>query len=338
MSGVLSAMGDRKICGTFYNYYSYAIDPLLFHWPASAVFLDNYFALIRNDNKDWTDYWLPAITAGGRFLEGRVPIVRIEGVEVRRERIQHVFHMYVLAMSANVYLANVTQVLELGAGTGDNVPLFRQLGLEGEHIVIDLPPMLVLQQYFIRYSGWPVYLDETMDGLRGRKDILWSSFELDRLRAYLGHGDKEEGEGEERLFLATWSLTELSLSDRNALLTQLPEIQEFSTLLIAFAGVFDGVNNTQEMIRWAEKLQTNYSTCMWAVPLMPSSYYFIARKSSLGEVRCSSVVGCNEESFVFGQCRINNQEERKRRNSTANSIVISQSNHADLLMNEALEL
>ena len=49
--------------------------------------------------------------------------------------------------------------MEFGGGTGEQVAVFRDLGFAGRYVIQDLPPMLLLQQYALRYSGVPAYVD-----------------------------------------------------------------------------------------------------------------------------------------------------------------------------------
>ena len=49
-------------------------------------------------------------------------------------------------------------ILEFGAGSAELVPVVRRLGFGGAFLVYDLPPMLLLQRYLQRYSGYSAHL------------------------------------------------------------------------------------------------------------------------------------------------------------------------------------
>ena len=49
-------------------------------------------------------------------------------------------------------------LVEFGGGYGDVVAMAREMGFRGTHVVYDLLPALLLQQYFHHTSNWPSYL------------------------------------------------------------------------------------------------------------------------------------------------------------------------------------
>ena len=55
-------------------------------------------------------------------------------------------------------MASLRLVVEFGGGYGDMAAMVREMGFRGTHVVYDLLPALLLQQYFLRTSNWPSYL------------------------------------------------------------------------------------------------------------------------------------------------------------------------------------
>ena len=55
-------------------------------------------------------------------------------------------------------MASLQVVVEFGGGYGDVAAMAREMGFRGTHVVYDLLPALLLQQYFHRTSNWPSYL------------------------------------------------------------------------------------------------------------------------------------------------------------------------------------
>ena len=55
-------------------------------------------------------------------------------------------------------MGSLQLVVEFGGGYGDVAAMAREMGFRGTHVVYDLLPALLLQQYFHRTSNWPSYL------------------------------------------------------------------------------------------------------------------------------------------------------------------------------------
>lgn len=51
------------------------------------------------------------------------------------ERINHINHLQALYYSVHKKISDFSQIIEYGAGTGDNVPLFKLLGFIGVHFI-----------------------------------------------------------------------------------------------------------------------------------------------------------------------------------------------------------
>jgi len=199
---------------------------------------------------------------------------------------------------------NLLQIIEFGGGTGDNIPMFREMGFTGTHIVYDFTPMLLTQQFFLRLSNWPAYYGDniTYETLYARKTLLMPSDKVRRLTQAL-HPTSTVFK-KKTLFLATWSLSESPLITREEVMTEILEYQ-VGIILIVFK-LMHG-ESTIENIPWAKELATKlvykhgYEVCIWQAPQSEYDYYFVAVRSEDQDdavVRCESVVGCQKNTLV----------------------------------------
>ncbi len=140
-------------------------------------------------------------------------------------------------------IKELSQFVEFGAGGGDNAPLLRTLGFTGVHFILDLPRILLLQQYFIRLSNWPVCLGEGLRELNAHKTILDSA----ESNVFSDYHFKREGDTlNKSFFMATWSLTESPFAVRRKMLKEVEGTGSFlrtSTLLV-FGTIleYEGIN------------------------------------------------------------------------------------------------
>ena len=277
----------------FYKYNENGWNPMVFRWSLVNFLLRDYDTIANDAN---ASIWLPAIHAGIHYVENLVPN-KLHGHNfLRLERIQHVFHFYNLYSSTGTLLSQYKQIIEYGAGTGDNAATIRELGFEGLHIVIDIPPMLFMQQYFLRYSGWPAYLGHGLQLLNGRSTILESTFH--RYHGLSSH--ISAAEHKDTLFMATWSLTETHAQERDRIF---PLLKAFGTILITFGGDdLEGLNNKIDMLKRAKEFENTHSICVWELPNHANNFYFIAQLKYKGNVACVKKIGCTNEKKIYGDC------------------------------------
>jgi hypothetical protein len=221
----------------------------------------------------------------------------VDNTMIRLERVQHVFHFFVLEKVIGVLPSHFSQVVEFGGGTGEIETLLRQAKFSGTHFVVDIPPMLFMQQYFLQYSYWPCYLGHTIDQVNGRKMLLESSQTLKS--SFYNHLNRSEMHS--TLFMATWSLSEAPISDRIEFVNN---FHTYGIILIAFKHEFDTINNLKYFLGIAKELESKFSQCIWEVPLFPKNYYYVAYRKGHqpSKVICSPVTGCNKRTYVYGDC------------------------------------
>ena len=342
---------DPNLCMDAFHYYENGWKPQIFHWPLWSR--NSYYFENLNKDKLWLNEWINPLLAGSNYAPMTTPLTEYKmsdrgfkknpgknissGISVpqtlylRDDRVVHVYHYFVLHIttSRTVLPRNLRQIIEYGGGTGDNIPMLREMGFEGLHIVYDFMPMLIIHQFFLRISHWPAYYadDLTMETLEGRKTLLVSCDEdVSRLTSLLDHSSSLSGSAaaQSTLFLATWSLTETNLEVREKVLRQVIDYG-VKYILIVFQrhhGEHAAIDNSN----WAKELANNlyyvhgYEICSWRMLQSDGGhYYFIAVKWTEGDgntgdddyLSCSAAVGCSRESLliVSGRCKILEEEE-----------------------------
>jgi hypothetical protein len=168
----------------------------------------------------------------------------------------------------------------------------------GNYFIIDLPPVLMLQNYFNRLSNWPSYYGENLINLNGRKTILESVYDLDNF--VTNHFNNNEFD--ESLFMATWSLSEISIYQRNNIIKQI-SLAKYGYIFVSFCKDWENIDNLNYFINLSNLINDEYSICIWEMDYMKNNYYFIAKKRILnGFTICDNSIGCNRNNKVYGDC------------------------------------
>ena len=238
-------------------------------------------------------------------------------------------HFLVLREATGLEPRLLSRIVECGAGAGELAGVVRDLGFEGAHIIYDLPPMLMMQRYWHRYSGLPSYLlgadllhrhhEPAGVGFRGAplgshfgppddllagRVALVSSLDPLALPLALEHSRAStltaEATDRNTLFVATWSFSEASLSAREAIRHRL---KPFGRLLVAFWDSFDGIDNSRYLREWvASDLHASHLVCVWRMGGNKKTAYLLAVQRDLvgARLNCVREAGCTNASKVPG--------------------------------------
>jgi hypothetical protein len=298
MASLTRIESNPDSCAHFFNYYQNKWKPNLIGWTLAGWLITGWAPALIGDDK-YETLWKNAMVSGANYLHGHTPLVsHPSGISLRHERVQHIFHMHALYRSTGLTAADFKQMVEFGAGTGDNIAMFRELNFEGTHFIIDLPPMLYLQQYFAHFSNWPAYLAEKLPegDFSPRKTILESSMNLELFDKHLNQQALLN-----TFFIATYSLTETPLAMRKVIFER---IMKFGTLFFAFQEAFDKTlkDDIGEMKRIAQDNAKTHSSCIWPIPHQPGNYYMAMTDLQLGKkVHCNEKAGCTAKNLVYGE-------------------------------------
>jgi len=156
--------------------------------------------------------------------------------------------------------------------------------------------MLLLQRYWLRFSGIPAYLGEDTppaaraDAAPPGGVVLESSLARAPGQRYVSGADLRGA-----LFLGLWSLTEAGLGARSKVW---PLLLASGVVLLAFGNEFDGVDNARfldEELRRGGLSRTHRILC-WHLASSAGHYYLLAVRRDLGPVVCSPELNCRHES------------------------------------------
>lgn len=198
-------------------------------------------------------------------------------------RICHVYAWYLLNEVLGVTPSYFLQVIEYGGGSGDLAAAHSDMGFSGTHIVYDMFPMLLMQRYFLRFSGHSVFLleDENKESLfslaRERKvgpmTLLVSPAHLS---THLLPNRSEKGEAL-TLLLATYSLTESDLESRRRFMRK---IQNIGVIFISGNEDNFGNNNMAFVLSLTQNELLEYQ-CAFLPGNFQDEFFFIASRKDL---------------------------------------------------------
>jgi len=215
--------------------------------------------------------------------------------------------------ATGTHVRDVAQLVEFGGGGGELEAALRDLGFGGVHLVYDLPPMLLMQRFWLRHAALPVYtvgVDVPATALRprlarGRTFQVSSVHKPAQLPLVLARTGVPL---RDTAFWATWSFTEAGVAARNTVRAHLRgdgtgaggAHTQPGRVFIAFWDDFKGVDNNAyllEMVR--ADFAATHSLCVWRKkthdPARPT-YYLVMVHRELGTARCAAEVGCDETS------------------------------------------
>ena len=122
--------------------------------------------------------------------------------------IHHTYHLAQFEEKMNVNLDEIDFIVEFGGGYGSICRLFFNLNFKGKYIIYDLPYFVQLQEYYLKNLNLPVLsvneFNHTEYGIICTSDLAV----LDKII--------KEYNGNQNLFIATWSLSEAPLDIRDS--------------------------------------------------------------------------------------------------------------------------
>ena len=162
--------------------------------------------------------------------------------------IHQAHHIAQLLDKTGCKIEELDEIVEFGGGYGCMCRLFFRLGFKGKYIIYDLPELLVLQEYFLSQTVGIQNITFVHDPNMLEKQISGNN-----------------------LFIATWSLSETDFDLREKVFSILNSPKYF---LIAYRGVFKGINNTEYFAKFVQK-RFNYMWHDWKVPYLPGNEHYL---------------------------------------------------------------
>eukprot|EP00928_Gymnodinium_smaydae_P066421 TRINITY_DN49435_c0_g1_i1.p1 TRINITY_DN49435_c0_g1~~TRINITY_DN49435_c0_g1_i1.p1 ORF type:complete len:633 (+),score=95.95 TRINITY_DN49435_c0_g1_i1:66-1901(+) len=276
----------------------------LWHWNA---FVPQRWlrSLQEHPSSDWI---LEGLRRGGLHGGVAAPVTTEVAVSPAGKRTLQVYNnellekaMHVMVLeSAGIHLKRFGCVLDVGGGSAALARLLPLLDYTGRHVILDLPPMHLMQHYLLRLHGQAAYFaDDLGDTSLPKRAVLLARLGSAALRRQL-----REIQGP-TLLVATYSLCEMTLAARRLLLHEV-RARGVDAYLLAFYEYFEGVNNLADVLNMVEEEGgligfAEFSVCVWSIESNARMryYYLAAIRRELGAVRCSSWAGCNPDTVLL---------------------------------------
>ncbi len=206
---------------------------------ASAEYLRGELAYLKS-RPDWGSRWRAAI----REIPVGRPSVCSFYPSSSGNLIHHAYHCAVFEEQTGMSVHEMDAVVEFGGGYGSLCRLFHNLGFRGRYIVFDLAPFSLLQRYYLKTAGFPVR-DADAD-VRDTDGIVCLS---DRER--LQQAVQALPSGARKMFVATWSISEVPVALREEILSV---VSDFQAYLIAYQERFGEVDNIEYFEAWSRRM------------------------------------------------------------------------------------
>ncbi len=303
MSELRETQRNSTNCANFLYYGSFGWRPAVFSWatdiPGTYIAQKILSHVSPLEAYLWVDLFRSSQLYA--FTSMRYFVLENYNIPVSYERAQHLYHFKVLLDSTGRGLNSFDNIIEYGAGTGDNVPLIRQARFKGKHFIYDLPEMHLLQQYFLGLSSYPSYVIDSFSNpvdVQQRRTLMSSS--LDNLVKHYQHSTTTLPSND--LLIATYSLAESDVVLRNNFISAFSNI---SYGLIAYVSYFDFVDNAHYFQSVLPALLPNHYICQWRQdPVhLPDHHYAVLMRKDLGEgIICKNHISCSRENYVAGDC------------------------------------
>ena len=292
-------------CATFDLFHDRRWNPRVFSWSNGAAEPKREELL---DDPAYAARWERFEDACGSYGPSSLSKLPMRHASCEHERITMVSHFRTLLLSTGVAPVNLSAIVEFGGGTGQLAHVARSVGFEGMHVVYDMPPMLLLHRYWQRRAGMPSYL-VGLDGSTNSTSKLRNAVLLVSSVAHAGGAlqpllprllsEWEDGFGShqqhplrsEALFIATWSFTEAPEGARDLIR---PLLSGFGRLLLTFGDKFDQMDPVPYINRLIDRELHAFSVCSWRYHAN-HSWYMVAQRRELGEVRCLRSLGCDQD-------------------------------------------
>uniref|UniRef100_A0A7S4V5B2 Uncharacterized protein n=1 Tax=Alexandrium monilatum TaxID=311494 RepID=A0A7S4V5B2_9DINO len=166
---------------------------------------------------------------------------------------------------------------------------FADLGFAGTYLIYDLQPMILMQRYWLRYSGIPAHLGPDLP--RSREAVLGQLVLESSLSSILRHR-LDMGQLPQSLFIGTYSLTESDLATREQVR---PLMRSFGVILLAFLEAFDSFDNVAYLRALGRWLRSSHQVLVWHKG--HDHWYFLAVRFEVGQVHCDAAVNCGNDTL-----------------------------------------
>ena len=158
-------------------------------------------------------------------------------------------------------------IFEFGGGYGSMCRLIHKLGFNGIYLIFDFPEVSMLQQYFLKSSGFSI--SQNSSAFINKKGVFCLSNKkiLEKVISAMSMDSFKN-----KLFLATWSISETPVQFRQEILKSL---STFTNFLIVYQNNFAGVDNLRYFNNWIQSYESAMHWHHRKMKYKPGSNYLI---------------------------------------------------------------
>ena len=224
--------------------------------PPSSKWISHELSELQSMNS-WGTVWKPALQESRLGAPRRYRALPHSSANL----LHHAFHLVNFELSTSFSAVGFDTIVEFGGGYGSMCRLFNQLGFSGRYIIVDLPPVLALQDFYLTGLG----IRNTTHRRHSMTVDLISSSESS-LEAIRTTG--------RTLIVATWSLSEASSQVRSSFL---PLVYRSAGMLTAYQDTFDSEDNQlffdhiATTVPWLQRIT-------YPIRHLPNNNYFFATR------------------------------------------------------------
>ncbi len=212
---------------------------------------------------DWQSRWTEALE---ECVVGH-PIPHWQYPRSSANLIHHAYHVAQFEGRTGVSVHDMDFVFEFGGGYGSMCRLFYNLGFQGRYVIFDLPAFSALQIFFLKSAGFQVHSYHSFSTAR---DGALCISDFSQLQAVLRGLD-----GQDSMFLATWSLSEAPMQLRAKVL---PLVDGFTAFLVAYQSRFNEIDNLAAFQGWTTR-QQQVKWHDWRIAHLPNdNRYLMGRR------------------------------------------------------------
>lgn len=217
-------------------------------FPPFGAFAREELAFLRG--KDWNAVWRKALKEPPLGL----PFPALVYPRSSTNTIHHAYHLCRFESESFSHVRNYSAIFEFGGGFGSLCRICHAIGFAGKYVIFDLPEQSALQRYYLSSIGLgSVITVSDMSSLEQTLKTLPNT---------------------QRLFLATWSLSESAVSLRRKIAKL---VEPFEAFLISYQETFPGIDNVAFFREW----QSWFPEVTWsesAITHLPGNRYLFGVK------------------------------------------------------------